>query len=105
MEVAPIYHMQSGTLRNNGFKMEIVHDRDLPTDDYNTVRYEYYTRKINDLLSISVNYKFKAERSGEKFKFESQTVQLHFNGSFCPIHLYRMNDILQLINLLKRNDR
>lgn len=104
MDEVPIYYIQSGTLRNNRFKMEIVHDRDLPTDDFNTVRYEYYTRKINDLLSISVNYKFKAETSGEKFKFVSQTVQLHFKDSFCPIHLYSMNDILQLINLLKRND-
>jgi len=97
--------MQPGTLRNNGFKMDIVHDRDLPTDDYNTVRYEYYTRKINDLLSISVCYKFKAQKNGEKFKFESQSVQLHFKDSFCPVRLYRMIDILQLINLLTKNDR
>lgn len=105
MDDAPIYYIESGTLRNHGFKMEIVHDRDWPTDDYNTVRFEYYTRKINDLLSISVNYKFKADRCGERFKFQSQTVKLHFKDSFCPIQLYRMTDILQLINLLKRNDR
>ena len=99
------FYVTDRTLKSNKFKAETHYDKARPFDKHNTLRFEYYTRKINKLLSISVNYTFEADKNdSNKFKLVSSVVQLHINDSFAPIAVKTMSDILNLIKLIS-NDR
>lgn len=98
------FYVTDRTLKNNKFKVETVYDKGRPFDLYNTLRFEYYTRKINSLLSISVNYTFEVdEDDNNEFKLVSSVVHLHINDSFAPIDVKSMSDILNLIKLISND--
>lgn len=100
------FYVTDKTLRNNKFKVETVFDKDKPFDNYNSLRFDYYTRKINNLLSVSVNYTFKADKDNpNNYRLIRSVVQLHIKDTFAPIAVQSLSEIISLINLLTKNDR
>lgn len=98
-----LLHIQQGTLVNMGFKCDVDFDRNLPTDNFDTLRFDTYVKKISDTVSIRIKYTFIAATKG-LYELKSTVVELVVGDSFAPINVTTLWSIRHLISILEGHD-
>jgi len=99
-----LFHIQPKTLSNIGFERNVDFDKNLPTDDFDTLQYESFTKKIGNGISLEITYTRTAKIKGV-FELDSAAVEFHINESFAPINVNTLVEIRQLIKILEGHGR
>jgi len=98
-----LFHVQDNILLANGFTKQVIDDKDGCNDVVNTLRLVLFTKRINDSLSIEINYGYSTDDE-KNYKLQSTSVELRIDDEFSVIPISRLSDLLNLILILKGDE-
>lgn len=99
-----LFHIQPITLQNIGFKRNVDFDRNLPTDNFDTLKFESFTKSLGGGISVEIIYTHRAKKAN-LFELDSAVAELHINDSFAPLNVKTLVEIRQLIKILEGHGR
>lgn len=99
-----LFHIQPATLQNVGFKRNVDFDRNLPSDNFDTVKFENFTKSIGNGISVEITYTHRA-KSVNLFELDSAVAELHINDAFAPLNVKTLVEIRHLIKILEGHGR
>lgn len=99
MAKTKLFHVQETILKANGFTKEVIDDKDGPLDAVGSLRLEYFTKRINEELTVEVNYSYLT-KDEKNYTLYSSSVEIHIDDEWCVIPVSKLSDLLNLIRIL-----
>ena len=94
-----LFHVQETILTQNGFKKQVIDEKNSHTDTINTMRIQEFTKEITPELSVEINYTYLTEDE-KQYKLYSSSVILKVHDSYTGIPVKKLSDLLMLIVIL-----
>lgn len=93
--------ISTADLINAGFVSKTDYDKDFTTDEYYSIKYTTFKRKIVGDIEIHVTDNFKFKDAPDEWDYLNTTVELGFNCNFQELHITKFYQLVSLIKILE----
>ncbi len=93
--------ISTADLINAGFVPKTDYDKDFSTDEYYSIKYTTFKRKIVGDIEIHVTDHFKFKDAPDEWDYLNTTVELGFYCNFQELHITKFYQLVSLIKILE----